>query len=221
MIKVVILGPPGAGKGTQAKSLAEKLNLLHISTGDLLRENVKNNTTLGLKAKEFMDKGELVPDELVDKMILDKLNESKNKDGFVLDGYPRNVSQAKFLENLLKDKQGKSFIIYLETSERVIVERLSGRRICSNCQAIYHIKNMPPKKDSLCDICGGTLYQRSDDKEDTIKKRLSVYLKETQAVLDYYKGRVIRISADDEKDVVFERILKIIKNDTYKDSSGD
>jgi adenylate kinase len=220
MIKIVILGPPGAGKGTQAKSLAEKLNLLHISTGDLLRENVKNNTALGLKAKEFMDKGELVPDELVDKMILDKLNSIRDKEGFVLDGYPRNVSQAKFLDSLLKDSQGNNFIIYLDTSEKVIVERLSGRRICSNCQAIYHIKNMPPKRDSLCDICGGILYQRSDDKEETIKKRLSVYLKEMQAVLDYYKDRVMRISADDEKDVVFNRILKIIKNDTYKESRG-
>jgi adenylate kinase len=220
MIKVVILGPPGAGKGTQAKSLAERLNLIHISTGDLLRENVKHNTALGLKAKEFMEKGELVPDELVNEMIVEKLNSIKGKGGFVLDGYPRNVSQAKFLDSLLKNNEGNNFIIYLKTSEKVIVERLSGRRICSKCQAIYHIKNMPPKNDSFCDLCGGVLYQRSDDNEETIKKRLSVYLKETQAVLDYYKDRIIHVCADEEKDIVFDRILKIIKNDTHKDGAG-
>ncbi|MCM8783136.1 MAG: adenylate kinase [Candidatus Omnitrophica bacterium] len=217
MIKVVILGPPGAGKGTQAKTLAEKLNLFHISTGDLLRENVQKGSSLGQKAKEFMEKGELVPDELVDKMIVEKINSLRNKKGFVLDGYPRNVSQAKFLDTFLKNDNQDTFIIYLDTSEPVIVERLSGRRICAKCQTIYHIKNIPPKKDSVCDLCGAPLYQRPDDKEETIKKRLSVYLHQTRPLLDYYKDRVKRVCADEEKDMVFNRILKMIKDDLHKE----
>jgi adenylate kinase len=216
MINIILLGPPGAGKGTQAKSLAQELNLLHISTGDLLRENVKNNTSLGIKAKEYMEKGELVPDELINDMIKEKLSSLDNKGGFVLDGYPRNVKQAEFLDNLLKNYNQKTFVIYLKVSERVMLERLSGRRICSNCQSIYHLKNMPPKKDSICDICGGKLYQRPDDQEEVIKKRYSVYLKETQVLLDYYKDRLIYVPSDEEKDIVFNKLLSIIKDDSFK-----
>jgi len=216
MINIILLGPPGAGKGTQAKSLAQELNLLHISTGDLLRENVKNNTSLGIKAKEYMEKGELVPDELINDMIKEKLSSLDNKGGFVLDGYPRNVKQAEFLDNLLKNYNQKSFVIYLKVSERVMLERLSGRRICSNCQSIYHLKNMPPKKDSICDICGGKLYQRPDDQEEVIKKRYSVYLKETQVLLDYYKDRLIYVPSDEEKDIVFNKLMSIIKDDPFK-----
>jgi adenylate kinase len=216
MINIILLGPPGAGKGTQAKSLAQELNLLHISTGDLLRENVKNNTSLGIKAKEYMEKGELVPDELINDMIKEKLSSLDNKGGFVLDGYPRNVKQAEFLDNLLKNYNQKTFVIYLKVSERVMLERLSGRRICSNCQSIYHLKNMPPKKDSICDICGGKLYQRPDDQEEVIKKRYAVYLKETQVLLDYYKDRLIYVPSDEEKDIVFNKLLSIIKDDSFK-----
>jgi len=216
MINIILLGPPGAGKGTQAKSLAQELNLLHISTGDLLRENVKNNTSLGIKAKEYMEKGELVPDELINDMIKEKLSSLDNKGGFVLDGYPRNVKQAEFLDNLLKNYNQKTFVIYLKVSERVMLERLSGRRICSNCQSIYHLRNMPPKKDSICDICGGKLYQRPDDQEEVIKKRYSVYLKETQVLLDYYKDRLIYVPSDEEKDIVFNKLLSIIKDDSFK-----
>jgi len=213
MITIILLGPPGAGKGTQAKDLAKEFQFLHISTGDLLRENVKRNSPLGLKAKEFMEHGELVPDKLVDEMLLEKLNSPQVNNGFVLDGYPRNVSQAKFLDNFLKQNNSKSFILYLDTSEDTIIERLSGRRICSNCQAIYHLKNMPPKNPLYCDICGGRLYQRSDDREETIKNRLLVYIKETAPLLEYYKDRLVRINANDDKDIVFGNMLKVIKND--------
>lgn len=214
MICIILLGPPGAGKGTQAKSLAEKFGFLHISTGDLLRENVKNNTSLGLKAKEYMEKGELVPDKLLEGMILEKFNSFKRGSrGFILDGYPRNINQAEFLDKILNENGYKEIVIYLEVSNEVIVERLSGRRICSNCQTIYHLKNMPPKRDLICDLCGGSLYQRPDDQEETVRKRLNVYLQETSPLIKYYHNRLHYISADDEADVVLGKIINIIKKD--------
>ena len=215
-MRIVLLGPPGAGKGTQAKVLAQKLNIAHISTGDILRENVKANTELGVKAKTFMDKGELVPDALVDQMLTERINNKDIKKGFILDGYPRNISQAKTLDKILAaNKEDRNFIIYLHASEPVIVQRLSGRRICSVCQRIFHIKNMPPKVDSICDSCGGRLYQRSDDQEETIKKRLKVYLKETASLLDYYekKKQLYRLCADGEADIVLDKILNIVNED--------
>ncbi|MCM8799845.1 MAG: adenylate kinase [Candidatus Omnitrophica bacterium] len=214
MICVILLGPPGAGKGTQAKSLSERFNFLHISTGDLLRENVKKNTPLGTKAKEFMEKGELVPDELLENMILEKFNSLKEIKGFILDGYPRNINQAEFLDRILNENNCKEIIIYLQSSEKVIVERLSGRRICSNCQTIYHLKNMPPKRDLICDLCGGTLYQRPDDQEETVKKRLYVYLQETSPLIKYYQNRLNYIFADDEADIVFGKIVEVIENES-------
>ena len=211
-MRIILLGPPGAGKGTQAKVLSEKLNIAHISTGDLLRQNVKNNTRLGQEAKRYMEKGELVPDDLVTDMLINNINSSQSQNGFILDGYPRNIAQAKALEEILKKGQDKEYVIYLDTSEPVIIQRLSGRRVCSVCGLNYHIKNMPPKNDSVCDKCGSKLYQRTDDQEETIKKRLDVYIKEASSLIDYYdkKKRLYRMSADDEAGIVLDKIINLV-----------
>jgi adenylate kinase len=209
---IILLGPPGAGKGTQAKVLVEKLKIPHISTGDLLRQNVKNNTPFGIQAKGYMEKGELVPDTLVNDMLLARIKADDTKKGFILDGYPRNIAQAQILEDKL-DKRDGVYVVYLQTSEPVVIQRLSGRRVCTKCGANFHLKNMPPKKEGLCDICGGALYQRPDDREETIKRRLDVYLKETAAVVDYYdkKETLYRISADDDPDIVVDKIIALAK----------
>ena len=214
-MRIILLGPPGVGKGTQAKALAKKLNLPHISTGDILRKNVKQGTELGIKAQSFMNKGELVPDSIVDQMLFEKID-TQDSQGFILDGYPRNLSQAKTLDNFLIQKGTKKYLVfYLDASEAIIIERLSGRRVCSNCQAVYHIKNMPPKVDLICDYCQGALKQRSDDKEETIKNRLQVYLKESRPLLDYYskKGNLYRILADSAVGIVLDEMLKIVEKE--------
>ncbi|MDD5654088.1 MAG: adenylate kinase [Candidatus Omnitrophica bacterium] len=209
---IILLGPPGAGKGTQAKVLVEKLKIPHISTGDLLRQNVKNNTPFGIEARGYMEKGELVPDTLVNDMLLARIKADDTKNGFILDGYPRNNAQAKILEDKL-DKSDGIYVVYLQTSEPVVIQRLSGRRVCTKCGANFHLKNMPPKKEGICDICGGALYQRPDDHEETIKRRLDVYLKETASVVDYYdkKEMLYRISADDDPDIVVDKIIALAK----------
>jgi len=209
---IILLGPPGAGKGTQAKVLVEKLKIPHISTGDLLRQNVKNNTPFGIEARGYMEKGELVPDTLVNDMLLARIKVDDTKNGFILDGYPRNNAQAKILEDKL-DKSDGIYVVYLQTSEPVVIQRLSGRRVCTKCGANFHLKNMPPKKEGICDICGGALYQRPDDHEETIKRRLDVYLKETASVVDYYdkKEMLYRISADDDPDIVVDKIIALAK----------
>jgi adenylate kinase len=212
-LQIILLGPPGVGKGTQAKSLAKELNLPHISTGDILRMSVKENTELGKEAKEFMKKGELVPDQLVNQMLIERINRGDTDQGYILDGYPRNVAQANKLEEILKHKfQGDYIAIYLDASESVIIERLSGRRVCSNCQAVYHIKNMPPKIDAVCDYCQGELKQRLDDQEATIKNRLKVYLSESSPVLEYYKtkGKLHPISADGPAGIVLDQMLDLV-----------
>ncbi|MCM8770943.1 MAG: adenylate kinase [Candidatus Omnitrophica bacterium] len=211
-MRIILLGPPGAGKGTQAKNLSEILKIVHISTGDILREEVKNNTALGQQAKKYIDAGGLVPDDLVIQMLKTWLG---RKDGFILDGFPRNLNQAQALDKLLDEAGNKiDAVFYLDASEAVIIGRLSGRRICSQCQAIYHIQNMPPKIEGICDKCQGRLYQRSDDQEETIKRRLEVYLKETATLIDYYKrqGKLYYINADRQAEGVIEDILKITKN---------
>ena len=210
---LILLGPPGAGKGTQAKVLAQKLKVPHISTGDLLRQNVKENTSFGVEAKKYMEKGELVPDKLVNDMLKNRMGEPDTKDGFILDGYPRNIAQAEILDKMFGKADGVH-VVYLQTSEPVVIQRLSGRRVCSNCGANFHIKNMPPKNDGTCDICGGKLYQRTDDQENTIKKRLDVYLKETSSLVDYYEkqDKLFRISADDEPEIVINMILDLVKS---------
>lgn len=211
-MKIILLGPPGAGKGTQATNLAKKLNLTHISTGDILRQNVSGGTDLGKQAKSYMDSGGLVPDDLVTQMLERRIGEPDAKGGFILDGYPRNISQVKALDKMLEKRNTNiDLVIYLDTSESVIIQRLSGRLVCRNCGAIFHRKNMPPKNDMLCDTCGGNLYQRTDDKGETIKVRLEVYKNEVSALIQYYEAshKLHRLSADEEADIVLEKVVKL------------
>ncbi|MCM8795089.1 MAG: adenylate kinase [Candidatus Omnitrophica bacterium] len=218
-MRIILLGPPGAGKGTQAKQIASRLNLVHISTGDLLRENVALKTKLGIKAKSFMEKGVLVPDNLVSKMLEARLNHADIKRGFILDGYPRNLNQAKSLDEMLKEKgMDIDLVLYLEASPQVIIQRLSGRLVCKSCGAIFHIKNMPPKVEGICDYCGSKLYQRPDDKEETISARLEVYKRQSAPLITYYqeKEKLVRIISDEDKDTVLERMIQVIEQ--YHDS---
>jgi len=218
---MILLGPPGAGKGTQAKTLAQRLKLPHISTGDLLRQNVSQGTALGKQAKDFMNKGALVSDELVIQMLNQRVSQSDIEKGFILDGYPRNINQAKALDGMLKKRNiAIDLVIYLDTSEPVIIQRLSGRLVCSVCGANFHTKNMPPKVRMTCDNCGGKLYKRSDDLDETIKKRLQVYLEESAPLIKYYndKHKLYRFSADGDKTIVLNMIIELAKeyNDSYK-----
>ena len=221
-MRIILLGPPGAGKGTQAKNLSERLKIPHISTGDLLRQNVKENTELGRQAKKIMEKGDLVPDNLVTEMLIEQLSSPNSKDGFILDGYPRNIAQAEKLDEILgKKAKEDEYVIYLDTSQPIILQRLTGRRVCSRCGINYHIKNMPPKHDMVCDKCGGPLIQRVDDEEKTIKNRLKVYLNETSSLIDYYEKnkRLHHICADEDADIVLNKIVALATskaNDTSK-----
>jgi adenylate kinase len=209
-MKLILFGAPGAGKGTQAKLMNEKFGLPHISTGDILRNEVKNNTDLGKQAKGYMESGKLVPDSLVTEMVKKRMQGKDLAKGFILDGYPRTEAQARALDEILKS--GIDLAIYLSASENVVVKRLTGRRVCPKCAAIYHIVNMPPKKDMLCDKCNLELYQRPDDNEATVKNRLKVYLDESEGVLKYYKnqGKLEDICGDLDSKEVFKIISKKI-----------
>jgi len=207
---LVLLGPPGAGKGTQAKRLAEKLGLPHISTGDILRQNVKDGTALGKQAKGIMDKGLLVPDELVAAMLDERFNNPDIKKGFILDGYPRTLAQAKTLDEILSRKKlSVDLVVYLDTSDEIIIKRLTGRLVCSKCGANFHVANMPPKKAGLCDNCQGELYQRSDDNEITVRKRLEVYKNEVASLIKYYtqQNKLHSLNADLDALKVLEQIV--------------
>jgi adenylate kinase len=209
---LVLLGPPGAGKGTQAKRLAEKLFLPHISTGDILRQNVKLDTDLGRQAKGIMEKGLLVPDDLVAKMLDDRFNNPDIKNGFILDGYPRTLPQANSLDKILSAKGlAVDLVVYLDSSDEVIIKRLTGRLVCSKCGANFHVTNMPPKVKGLCDSCQGSLYQRSDDNEITVRKRLEVYKQEVSALIEYYQKvkKLYRLNADLGADVVLRQIIDL------------
>jgi adenylate kinase len=206
---LVLLGPPGAGKGTQAKRLADKLNLPHISTGDILRQNVKAGTPLGKEAKGIMDKGLLVPDDLVASMLDQRFNNQDIKKGFILDGYPRTLSQAKTLDEILAGKElAVDLVVYLNTSDEIIIKRLTGRLVCSKCGANFHALNMPPKVKGLCDNCQGELYQRSDDNEITVRKRLEVYKNEVSSLIKYYEqqNKLHSLNADLDAQEVLEQI---------------
>ncbi|MFH1782329.1 MAG: adenylate kinase [Candidatus Omnitrophota bacterium] len=214
-MRIVLLGPPGAGKGTQAVILQDKLHFLHLSTGDILRENVKMNTEIGKKAKSFMEKGELVPDDIVIEMMLDKIRSSNLDKGFMLDGFPRTIYQAKKIDEALGYlKLSIGLVIYLKTSIETVIKRLTGRRLCKECGANYHITNMPPKKQGICDKCNGSLYQRKDDNEETIKTRLDVYNNQTKELIDYYKEKGIlrEISGDLDAGEVYKELFQIIND---------
>jgi len=191
-MNLVLLGPPGAGKGTQAKVLSKSLNIPHISTGDMLRETVSKGTPLGKEAKEYMQRGELVPDRLVVEIVKEDFATKKIEKGFMLDGFPRTLEQAKILDATLGNIGKKlDTVLYFKTSLKTSVARLSGRRVCKSCGANFHIKNIPPKKEGVCDYCGGQLYQRRDDQAETVKKRWAVYTEETAPLIAYYENRGI------------------------------
>ncbi len=186
-MRLVFIGPPGAGKGTQAKIISEKFNLKHISTGDLLRENLQNKTALGLKAKEYMDKGELVPDNLVIEIVKEVIRTNKN---FIMDGFPRTINQAIAFDEMLKDLNlNIDKVFYFSIGEEEVIKRISGRRVCPKCGAVYHIIYKKPKNDEMCDIDGEKLIQRDDDKEEVVRNRFKVYLTQTEPVLNYYKEK--------------------------------
>ena len=213
-MRLILLGPPGVGKGTQAEVLAKQLNIIHICSGDLLRQAVSQGTDLGKKAKSFMDKGDLVPDNLVSQLILERISQPDVEDGFILDGYPRNINQATELDRMLSSNQHRiDQVIYLDANQEIIIQRLTGRRLCSGCQANFHTKNMPPKKEGICDYCGGKLYRRADDNEQTIKNRLKVYHQETSSVIDYYRkqNKLQHIIANEEVGVVLKKMLQQLK----------
>jgi adenylate kinase len=218
-MNIVLLGPPGVGKGTEAALLSQRLSIDHISTGDMLRREVGEDTELGKKARSFMNQGKLVPDDIIMAMVKKRLHEPGLNSGFVLDGIPRTLAQAEALEEILKEsKSSLNFAIDLEAGEEVVIERLSGRRICKKCQAIYHIVNMKPAKEGICDRCGGELYQREDDKVATIKKRLKVYQEETKDLIEFYrkKGILLTINAEGEAEETFGKIAQNVKTQSAK-----
>ena len=213
-MKIIMLGAPGAGKGTQAKKLAEKYGIPHISTGDIFRANIKNGTELGKKAKVFMDQGLLVPDELVVDLVVDRFKEPDCEKGYVLDGFPRTIPQAKALDDALaKNGDAVEYAIDVDVPDENIIRRMSGRRACVNCGGTYHIVTIPPKKEGICDVCEGELILREDDKPETVEKRLKVYHEQTQPLIDYYKIKGILKSVDGTKDLeeVFNEIVNIVE----------
>ncbi|MCM8832207.1 MAG: adenylate kinase [Candidatus Omnitrophica bacterium] len=209
-MRIILFGAPGSGKGTQAEALAQYYKIKRISVGDILRQEVKKNSSFGKQVKSYMEKGLLVPDELILKVIKKNID----KKDFVLDGYPRNLSQAEQLERLFIQKNIDTYVfIYLDVDENTVINRLSKRLICKDCGANYHLINMPPKKDKICDSCGGSLIQRKDDTPQVIRKRLEVFLKESKPILDFYKKRkkFIKVDAKAQKDIVFNRIINLLE----------
>ncbi len=212
-MKLVMLGAPGAGKGTQANMIAEKYGIPHISTGDIFRANIKEGTDLGKEAKSYMDKGELVPDELTVRLLLDRVSKDDCKDGYVLDGFPRTIPQAEVLEKEL-EKNGDRIdkAVNVDVPDENIVNRMSGRRACLKCGATYHIVHIPPKKEGICDNCGSELVQRDDDKEGTVKNRLKVYHEQTAPLIEFYSSRNVLETVDGTKpsEDVFANICSIL-----------
>lgn len=212
-MKIIMLGAPGAGKGTQAKQIAGKYSIPHISTGDIFRANIKNGTDLGKKAKEYMDQGLLVPDELTCDLVMDRIQQDDCVNGFVLDGFPRTIPQAKALDAALqKLGQHMDVAIDVDVPDENIVNRMSGRRACLDCGATYHVVSLPPKTEGKCDHCGSDLVLRDDDKPETVQKRLSVYHEQTQPLIDYYKNQGILKSVDGTQpmEAVFTAITDIL-----------
>lgn len=212
-MKIVMLGAPGAGKGTQAKKIADRYQIPHISTGDIFRANIKNGTELGMKAKAYMDAGNLVPDSLTLELVVDRLTQPDCKNGYVFDGFPRTIPQAEALDGALAAKgESVDFAIDIEVPDENIVTRMGGRRACLQCGATYHVVFNAPKKEGVCDRCGGALTLRNDDKPETVLKRLGVYHQQTQPLIDFYQGKgcLARIDGTKEVDEVFRDILDLL-----------
>lgn len=214
-MKLVLLGAPGAGKGTQAKKLIDKYKIPQISTGDILRKAVADGTPLGKEAKSYMDKGELVPDSVVIGLVKERLGQDDCKNGYILDGFPRNTSQAETLDKVLSEmKSPLDIALSVDVSKDDLMKRLTGRRTCKSCQQMYNIHFSPPKKEGVCDKCGGELYQRDDDKEATIKNRLDVYDKATAPLIDYYgkKGILKSVEGIGKIDEIFKKVVSILEH---------
>ena len=209
-MNIIMLGAPGAGKGTQAAVLCEHFGIPTISTGNMIREALKNGTEMGLKAKSFMDEGKLVPDEVVIGIVKERLSEDDCKKGFILDGFPRTIPQAEALDNMGIDIQ---YVINIDIADERIVNRMSGRRVCESCGRPFHLVNLKPQKDGICDDCGGTLVQRKDDHPDTVLARLAVYHKETEPLVDYYEkqGKLVNVPGVDDVVTTTNAILKVIE----------
>ena len=216
-LNIVLLGPPGAGKGTQAEILKKAFNILHVSTGDILRDTVKSNSPIGKKVSGYMEKGELVPDEIVTSLVNERIGKSDAARGVILDGYPRTRAQAEALDRALKEtgKEMKA-VLYMRTSEKVAIQRLSGRRVCKKCGKNYHVTNMPPVKENMCDICGGELYQRKDDNPETVKNRLRVYEDSTKDLVEYYRTRSLlrEVDGDSSAEKLFEEIRTMFSKES-------
>ncbi len=213
-MKIIMLGAPGAGKGTQAKKIAEAYGIPHISTGDIFRANLKEGTELGLKAKTYMDKGELVPDELTCDLVVDRISKDDAKNGYVLDGFPRTIPQADALTNALNARGEKvDFAIDVDVPDENIINRMGGRRACVGCGATYHLEFAPPKKEGVCDVCGKDLILRDDDKPETVGNRLRVYHEQTQPLIDYYTKAGVLHTVDGTQDIdkVFDDIKGILE----------
>jgi len=209
-MKIIMLGAPGAGKGTQAARVADEYRIPHISTGDIFRANIKGGTELGKKAKGYMDAGKLVPDELVCDLVADRISQDDCKDGYVLDGFPRTIPQAEALDKAVAAMNGKiDFAVNIDVPDEAIVKRMGGRRACTNCGATYHVEFNPPKQADTCDVCGSKLVLRDDDKPETVKTRLSVYHEQTQPLIDYYEDQKILVTVDGTKDM--EEVFSSIK----------
>lgn len=222
-INIVLLGPPGAGKGTQAELLNREYGLVHISTGDLLRESVKEGSETGRKIAEYMENGDLVPDEIVTKSLIERMQKPDAREGVMLDGYPRNKAQAESLEQALSASGKKvDLVLYFKTSEEVAVDRLSGRRVCPGCKKNYHVTNMPPKNDMICDKCGVELIQRKDDNPETVKKRFNVYQDRTKDLVEHYSDKNILCEMDGDlsAEELFDRISDLFKDKGLVDDAS-
>jgi adenylate kinase len=223
-INMILLGPPGAGKGTQAGLLVKAYGFVHISTGDMLREAIKEGSEVGLEAQKYMTRGELVPDEVVTKLVIERMKRPDAQKGVILDGFPRTQKQAGSLDEALKREDRRvDIVLYMKTSEDVAVQRLSGRRVCSDCGKNYHVANMPPAKEGVCDLCGGKLVQRDDDRPETVRNRLHVYEQSTKDLIRYYeeKGMLREVDGDAAAEELFENIDTLFREEGFINDGSD